>query len=188
MGLLTACLQPDLSGDVTQVLDKLNIWEGNVHRYNDQASAPLADDIKVAAILQHVGAFVRQHLQAVLAQLPMEASVEYFKVRRVIEQFVQMHRAQANNDAYGGSTAMQVDFLGKGKGKGKKGKGEGKPALLGKAKGKGKDGGKNRKPRFEGACHHCGVWGHKSEDYWKKQAQVAAVSYTHLTLPTIYSV
>ena len=37
-------------------------------------------------------------------------------------------------------------------------------------------------------CRHCGEWLEDSVSNTKNQATTEAVSYTHLTLPTIYSV
>ena len=49
-----------------------------------------------------------------------------------------------------------------------KGKGKGK----GKDGGKGYGGGKNNPQRFDGNCHHCGVYGHRIANCWKKDQEV----------------
>ena len=37
----------------------------------------------------------------------------------------------------------------------------------------GKDGGKGGKGKFDGQCHHCGTYGHRIADCWKKDAEMA---------------
>ena len=73
---------------------------------------------------------------------------------------------------------------GRGGGRGRGGRGRGR-GNLGNSRGngtQGQGGGGNRTQYFEGYCNNCGVWGHKSNNYWHKQenAHLRNASYRPL--------
>jgi predicted ATPase with chaperone activity len=58
-------MNPDITGVCETIVDKVNVWEENIRRYDNTATTPMNDDIKTAIALQRVD---KQHLLLVISQ------------------------------------------------------------------------------------------------------------------------
>ena len=129
-----------------------------------------------------------------------EVGLEAMKIKERSRGKGQGHREQGKGKEKGPSQDLYWTIKGKGKGKGSKGKGKG---AKGKKKGYEVVSGKGTSeckrwgfyardcPKQNTQCHNCKKWGHYAKDCWAPKAKNVtsgkgkAVSYTHLTLPTI---
>ena len=182
----------DLSLFVVDLLE----WERKIARYEQETKEPFADRMKIATVFKHGPLELKRVLQAHSHTI----GASYAAMRAHIEAFINSGRefTSAGISAKDpGPQPMEVGALSKGvgkpKGKGKgldKSNGKGKVAYSagGKAMGKDKDnsykgkGGKQTQTgkggQFQGHCSHCGKWGHKRMDCWKKQVTGAVAGGT----------
>ena len=180
--LLRAILQPGRSS-LEGLSSALERWEEQVQRYerfrDEEGVRHLLEvDIKLAALEALVPVELERHLQLNASRLATyEASRE--EVRLYVETRCGLKVKDQRIIADGskprrGPDDMDVDSSVKGKGKAKgKGKGkDGKAKGKAKGKGKGKDSQQGKAPatsQFQGECHNCGKWGHRSSECWQKK-------------------
>jgi len=156
-------MSPDLEGPDEAFAEKLAVWERNIQEYEELTGRPWDDELRVAVLLKHSPANLRNHLQ-------LNANLfesDWSKLRATVRMYLQARRSFQGNAGMGANppsgtsgqdhVPMDIGYLGKAKGKGRKG-----------MKGDGFEKGQGRKET--GPCYNCGKAGHLAKDCWSAKA------------------
>ena len=167
VAMLSNILRPTFDGSLVEFWEKLRRWINDVETYEASSGEDLADNMKVALVIQAAPREIREKLQ-------LQDFTSFNNLRGRIEHYIHTTRVWANNSA-SDPTPMDIGAVGQlSRSKYKGDKGSGKQPKGGKPQdgGKGGKGGKPQKPPpFEGYCNGCGKWGHKKSERWSESTK-----------------